>query len=144
MLCFFFCLKWSLADKPGSATPWKPGMCTASPSLQPVAPSSSSPAAPQTFLARIKGCVSNPDVLLPVFGGRVCVDFIEEPLRLVQGVWARPCPPTKQHQQVLVDHQRGPSLGRGVRTWAGGEERRVKRPSSDTGIKPDVNFTPVP
>jgi len=47
------------------------------------------------------------------------MDFVEEPLWLVQRVRARPCPPTKQHKQVPVNHQCGPGLGRGVGTWAG-------------------------
>lgn len=42
------------------------------------------------------------------------MDFIEEPLWLVQRVRAWPRPPTEKHKQVLVDHQRGPSLGRGI------------------------------
>lgn len=42
------------------------------------------------------------------------MDFIEEPLRLVQRVRARPRPPTEKHEQVLIDHKRGPGLGRGV------------------------------
>lgn len=58
------------------------------------------------------------------------MDFIEEPLRLVQGVRARPRPPAEKHQQVLVDHQRGPRLGRGVRTWAGREKGKVRKPNT--------------
>lgn len=69
-------------------------------------------------------CIPQPffqdqSLLLPVFGGGVRVNFIEEPLGLVQGVRARPGPSPKKHQQVLVDHQCGPSLGRGVGTWQG-------------------------
>lgn len=72
-------------------------------------------------------CIPEPffqdqSLLLPVFGGGVRVNLIEEPLGLVQGVRARPGPPPKKHQQVLVDHQRGPSLGRGVGTWQGGRK----------------------
>lgn len=72
-------------------------------------------------------CIPEPffqdqSLLLPVFGGGVGVDLIEEPLGLVQGVRARPGPPPKKHQQVLVDHQRGPSLGRGVGTWQRGRK----------------------
>lgn len=60
------------------------------------------------------------------------MDFIKEPLWLVQGIRARPCPPTEKHQQVLVDHQRGPRLGRGVRTWVGREKGKVRK--SNTGF----------
>lgn len=69
------------------------------------------------------------------------MDFIEEPLWLVQRVGARSRPPAEQHEQVLVDHQRGASLGRGVRTWAGTGKGTVRKPGSNTGIKPYRNFT---
>lgn len=54
-------------------------------------------------------CIPEPffqdqSLLLPVFGGGVRVDLIEEPLGLVQGIRARPGPPPKKHQQILVDH----------------------------------------
>lgn len=71
------------------------------------------------------------------------MDFIEEPLWLVQGVRARPRPPTEQHKQVLVDHQRGASLGRGVRTWAGIEKGKVRKPREDTAAELRISFTEV-
>lgn len=71
------------------------------------------------------------------------MDFIEEPFWLVQRVRARPRPPTKKHKQVLVDHQRGPSLGRGIRTWAEIEEEKVRKPCLNTATEVCISFTEV-
>ena len=43
--------------------------------------------------------------------------FIKEPLWLVQGVRAWPCPATKQHQQVLVYNQSRSSFGGRIGPW---------------------------
>lgn len=72
------------------------------------------------------------------------MDFIEEPLWLVQRVRARPRPPTEEHKQVLVDHEGGPSLGRGVRTWAGDREGgRLGKPRSNTATELCIGFPEV-